>query len=105
MQPCPDPGGLPIAQPSPAEPAPAQAGVIPDPQPISCGSISQGMPLFSTKMMPVSAARFGSGRRPPFGFGRSGGNSGSISIHNPSGTRGLAMPPRTPPSYRRSQFC
>ena len=79
--------------------------VIPDPQPISCGSISHGMPLFSTKMMPLSAARCGSSGRPPFGFGRSGGNSGSISIHNSSGTRGLAMPARTAPSYRRSRFC
>src|SRR5215218_8452840 len=78
--------------------------VTPEPQPISCGSISQGMPLFSTKMMPVSAARFGIGGRPPFGLGRSGGNSGSISIHNSSGTRGLAMPARTAPSYRRSRF-
>ena len=79
--------------------------VIPEPQPISWGSISQGMPLFSTKMMPLSAARFGIGGRPPFGLGRSGGNSGSISIHNSSGTRGLAMPARTAPSYRRSRFC
>ena len=31
--------------------------VMPEPQPISCGSISQGMPLFSTNRMPVRAAR------------------------------------------------
>jgi hypothetical protein len=31
--------------------------VIPLPQPISCGSISHGMPLLKTKRMPVSAAR------------------------------------------------
>jgi hypothetical protein len=30
--------------------------VIPEPQPISAGSISQGMPLLSTNRMPVSAA-------------------------------------------------
>jgi hypothetical protein len=78
--------------------------VIPDPQPISWGSISQGTPLFSTNRMPVSAARCGIGGRPPFGFGRSGGNSGSIRVHNSSGTRGLAMPPRTAQSYRRSRF-
>ena len=47
--------------------------VMPQPQPISLGSISQGMPDLSTNRMPVSAARFGSGGRPPFGFGRSGG--------------------------------
>ena len=31
--------------------------VTPEPQPISLGSISQGMPLFKTKMMPASAER------------------------------------------------
>jgi hypothetical protein len=35
--------------------------VLPEPQPISWGSISQGMPLLRTKMMPVSAARSGMG--------------------------------------------
>lgn len=42
---------------------------MPDPQPISCGSISQGMPLFSTNITPVSAARSSIGGRPPFGRG------------------------------------
>ena len=79
--------------------------VMPDPQPISCGSISQGKPLFSTNRMPVSAARCGIGGRPPFGFGRSSGNSGSIKVHNSSATRGLAMPSRTARSHRRSRFC
>jgi hypothetical protein len=79
--------------------------VMPDPQPLSCGSISQGTPLVSTNRMPVSAARCGIGGRPPFGVGRSGGNSGSIRVHNSSGTRGLAMPTRTAPPYPRSQFC
>jgi hypothetical protein len=78
--------------------------VMPDPQPISCGSISQGRPLFSTNRMPLSAARCGIGGRPPFGFGRSGGNSGSITAHISSDTRGLAMPPRTAHSSRRSRF-
>ena len=79
--------------------------VIPDPQPISCGSISQGKPLFSTNRMPVSAARCGIGGRPPFGFGRSGGSSGSIRVHNSSGTRGLAMHSGTARTHRRSEFC
>jgi hypothetical protein len=79
--------------------------VIPDPQPISCGNISQGMPLFSTNRMPVSAARCGNGGRPPFGLGRSGGSTGSMTAHNSSGIRGLAMPARTAPSYHRSRFC
>jgi hypothetical protein len=78
--------------------------VMPDPQPISWGSISQGMPLFSTNRMPLSAARCAIGGRPPFGFGRSGGGSGSITVHNSSGTRGLAMPPRTARPCRRSRF-
>lgn len=78
--------------------------VIPEPQPISCGSISQGMPLLSTNRMPVSAARCGIGGRPPFGFGRSGGSSGSIRVHNSLGTRGWAMPPRTARLYHRSRF-
>jgi hypothetical protein len=79
--------------------------VIPDPQPISRGSISQGMPLFSTNRMPVSAARCGRGGRPPFGLGRSAGSSGSITTHRSSGTRGFAINPRTAPSYHRSGFC
>src|SRR5262249_5073215 len=37
---------------------------IPEPHPISCGSISQGMPLLSTKRMPVRALRGGIGLRP-----------------------------------------
>ncbi len=67
--------------------------VIPDPHPISCGSISHGMPLFSTKRMPVSAFRLSIGFRPGYrylrGFGA--GSSGSISAHNSSLSRGLAM--------------
>jgi hypothetical protein len=65
--------------------------VMPQPQPISCGSISQGMPLFSTNRMPVSAARSETGGRPPFGFGRGGGNSGATTAHSSAETRGFAM--------------
>src|SRR5215212_7649684 len=43
--------------------------VIPEPQPISWGSISQGMPLFSTNSMPVSAARSSTRGLPPLGLG------------------------------------
>jgi hypothetical protein len=39
--------------------------VIPEPQPISWGSISQGMPLFRTKTMPVKAARSSMRGLPP----------------------------------------
>lgn len=52
--------------------------VIPLPQPISWGSISQAMPLRSTKRMPVKAARSGTRGRPPLGFGLSGGNNGAM---------------------------
>src|SRR5215213_10403678 len=65
--------------------------VIPDPQPISWGSISQGMPLFSTKTMPVRAARSSMRGLPPWGFGGSGGRSGSMVSHNSSVTSSLAM--------------
>ena len=39
--------------------------VIPHPQPISLGTSSQGMPVFKTNRIPVSALRFGTGGRPP----------------------------------------
>lgn len=66
--------------------------VIPEPHPISRGSISQGKPLFSTKRMPVSAARFSTGGRPPFGPGRGGdGRSASITAQRSSGSRARAM--------------
>ncbi len=63
----------------------------PDPQPISWSSISQGMPLFSTKTMPVRAARSLMRGLPPWGFGASGGRSGSIVSHSSSVTSSLAM--------------
>ena len=66
--------------------------VTPLPQPISWGSISQGMPLLSTKMMPVKAARSGTRGRPPLGFGGSGGNSGRMISHSASLTNGLLIP-------------
>ena len=75
--------------------------VIPEPQPISCGSISHGMPLLSTKMMPVSAALSSVRGLPPFGFGGSGGSSGRIASHSSSLTSGLFIPtilPSTLPS-------
>jgi hypothetical protein len=65
--------------------------VTPLPQPISWGSISQGMPLLSTKMMPVKAARSGTRGRPPFSLGGSGGNSGSMISHSASLTNGLLI--------------
>jgi hypothetical protein len=65
--------------------------VIPLPQPISRGSISQGIPLRSTKRIPVNAARLSTGGLPPKGYDRSGGKIGSTIAHNSSETMGRAM--------------
>ena len=72
--------------------------VIPEPQPISWGSISQGMPVFSTKMMPVKAARSGTRGRPPLGLGGSGGSSGATRAHSSSLTRVWPCPRSTMPA-------
>ena len=66
--------------------------VDPDPQPISWGSISQGMPLFRTKTMPVRAARSSTRGLPPLGLGGSGSNSGSTISHSSSDTSSLLIP-------------
>jgi hypothetical protein len=81
--------------------------VTPLPQPISWGSISQGRPLLSTKMMPERAARSGMRGRPPFGLGGAGGRSGSITSHSSSGTKGLLMPTATAslrPGFERRSY-
>lgn len=65
--------------------------VIPLPQPISGGKYSQGKPVLRTNKIPVSAARFGTLGRPPFGFGGSGGNSGSITSQSSSLNMTLAI--------------
>ena len=67
--------------------------VMPDPHPISAGSISQGMPVRSTNKMPVRAALAVTGGRPPFGFAAGHGSNGSMINHSESGTRGLGIPP------------
>ena len=65
--------------------------VMPEPQPISRGSSSHGVPERSTNRIPVSAARSEVRGRPPFGLARSGGSSGAISAHRSSGRSGLAI--------------
>lgn len=75
--------------------------VMPLPQPISLGSISQGMPLRRTKRMPVKAARSDTRGRPPFGFGFSGGNKGAINSHSLSSTSGRILRP----TITRTLFC
>jgi hypothetical protein len=67
--------------------------VMPDPHPISRGSISHGSPAFSTNRMPVSAGRFSIGGRPPLGPGRGGGGSkGSMIAQRSSGSSACAIP-------------
>lgn len=65
--------------------------VMPE-QPISGGSISQGVPEHRTKRMPASAARSSTRSRPPLGLAGLWGRRGSITAHGAWETRSLAMP-------------
>jgi hypothetical protein len=65
--------------------------VIPLPQPISEGKYSHGNPVLSTNKMPVNAARSGTRRRPPFGFGGSAGISSAFNVQSSSVTSTFAM--------------
>ena len=66
--------------------------VIPQPQPISWGKSSQGMPVLSTNRMPVSVPRMVSRLRPGFRNRRFlTGITGSMIAHNASSNNGLAM--------------
>ena len=67
--------------------------VVPEPQPISRGSMFHGSPLRRTNRIPVSAARSGIGFRPAYRRlrGRRFGSSGSISAHKSSSIANLAM--------------
>ena len=65
--------------------------VLPDPHPISFGSICQGRPLRKTNRMPVNVARGGIGGRPIALNRRRGfGKSGSMRCQNASSIRGWA---------------
>lgn len=64
--------------------------VMPQPQPISMGSSSHGVPVLSTKRMPTRQLRSGTRGRPPLGDGLCLGRSGSTSAHNSSDTNGFA---------------
>jgi len=70
--------------------------VLPDPHPISLGSIFQGMPLRSTNKMPVNTARSDSGLRPAYRRlrGRRLGSNGSMCAHRPSSRSVWLMPDR-----------
>jgi hypothetical protein len=63
--------------------------LIPEPQPNSCGNISQGIPLRNTYKIPTRARRRSMGFRPGLRNlrGLGGGSNGSISFHRSSGTR------------------
>jgi len=75
--------------------------VLPLPQPISIGRACQGIPVFRTKMIPVSAGRCSTHGRPPLGEdGGSGGSNGSIRFHNSFDTSS-AM--RRPPCFTRQR--
>ena len=70
--------------------------VLPDPQPISLGSICHGIPERSTNTIPVSAARSETPcDRPGFLLRRrlGRGRSGSIMFHNSSSISGLDIAP------------
>lgn len=68
--------------------------VLPEPQPISVGSICHGSPDRSTKTMPVSAARSSTGGRPPRRPRRRRrlGSSGWIRAHSASSMSCCDMP-------------
>ena len=75
--------------------------VMPEPQPISGGNNSQGVPVRSTKTRPVSTARSEMRSLPPRGRGGTGGSNHSTSFHNASLTSGLAMRQ----TYQKTRFC
>lgn len=81
--------------------------VLPEPQPISCGSMLHGIPLRRTKRIPVSTSRSGSGVRPAYRRCRDRrfGKSGSISAHNSSSRVNLAMRDRLLDSHATVPIC
>jgi hypothetical protein len=67
--------------------------VIPEPQPISSGRYSQGIPVFSTNRMPLRVCRWLIGLRPGYRrrLGLGLGKIGSMSSHRLSSSNCLAM--------------
>ena len=65
--------------------------VMPQPQPISRGRYSHGVPVLRTNRIPVKQARSGIRGRPPLGLGGSGGICGSMRSHSSSVSSGLAI--------------
>ncbi len=60
--------------------------VVPLPQPSSFGTSRHGHPDRRAKTIPPNTARSGTRGRPPFGFGGSCGNNGSMASQRSSGT-------------------
>lgn len=60
--------------------------VMPEPHPISCGSISQGIPVFMTNRIPVSTARSSRRGLPPSGLEGTAGKRGETFVHSSSVT-------------------
>ncbi len=81
--------------------------VVPEPQPISRGSMFHGNPLRSTKRMPVSTARSGMGLRPAYWRSRRRrfGSSGSMWLHKSSSSNGLVMHDRLRVSHAKVPIC
>jgi hypothetical protein len=84
--------------------------VMPQPQPISWGRYSQGIPVFNTKRMPVRASRLPTGLRPGWRNrrGLALGKIGSMRDHNSSSRIVLAMsaPPCSGMTYTdRLEIC
>ena len=83
---------------------------MPDPQPVSWGRSSRGMPVFDTNRMPVSACLSGTRLRPGYRCPAPAGKTGSIRSDGPSLTRGFAVDTvyddsiPTPLFVRRSYF-
>ena len=67
--------------------------MIPEPQPISWGKASHGIPVRSTKRTPVSTRRLSSGLRPGYRLRRrlGGGSNGLMTAQRGSSTKGFAM--------------
>ncbi len=78
--------------------------VMPDPQPISCGNISHGMPVCNTNRIPVRARRSSNRLRPGYRCRRGvTGSSDSIIDQSPSSTSCRAI--RLAASIRCRQAC
>jgi hypothetical protein len=75
---------------------------MPEPEPISWGSISHRIPVLSTNRMPVSAARSSMRGLPPSGLGGSYAKSGCTTAHSSSVTSGFGM---AASYYPLERFC